>query len=116
MITGRLEAKLQDISEQKIMRVDINNLIDRVIESFSKLDILYDNADIKKQRHIVSSLFPEKLDFDGVEHRTLKYNVIGEAIYLINSLLREKKDGKTLDFEVLSRGVVPTRIELISRV
>jgi site-specific DNA recombinase len=115
-VIARLEAKLQDISEQKIMRVDINKLVDKVIESFSKLDKLYDNADVKKQRHIVSSLFPEKLDFDGVEHRTLKYNVIGEAIYLINSLLCDKKEGKTLDFEVLSLEVVPTRIELISRV
>jgi site-specific DNA recombinase len=107
-IIVRLEAKLQDISEQKIMRVDIEKLVDKIIESFSKLDKLFDNADTKRQRHILSSLFPEKLDFDGVEHRTPKTNVLSEAIYLINNVLSEKKNGKTLDFEVLSREVVAT--------
>ncbi|MEO6524953.1 MAG: recombinase family protein [Mucilaginibacter sp.] len=115
-IIVRLEAKLQDISEQKIMRVDIEKLVDKIIESFSKLDKLFDNADTKRQRHILSSLFPEKLDFDGAEHRTPKTNVLAEVIYLINNMLDKKKNGKTLDFEVLSREVVPTRIELISRV
>jgi site-specific DNA recombinase len=112
----RLEAKLQETSEQKIMRVDIDSLLDRIIDSFSKLDELFVNADVKKQRHIISSLFPEKLDFDGVQHRTSQYNVVTEVIYLINNILEETKNGKTLDFEALSRGVVPTRIELISRV
>jgi hypothetical protein len=46
-------------------------------------------------RHIVSSLFPEKLDFDGVEHRMPKYNAISEAIWLINSILEEKKRENT---------------------
>jgi site-specific DNA recombinase len=113
---ARLEAKLQEISEQKIMRVDIDSLLDRIIDSFSKLDELFVNADVKKQRHVISSLFPEKLVFDGVQHRTFKYNVVAEVIYLINKMLAENKNGKTLDFEALSRGVVPTRIELISRV
>ena len=91
------------------MRVDIDKLI-------SKLDQLFDNSDIKKQRHIISSLYPEKLDFDGEEHRTPRYNIIGQVIYLINNYLEEIKNGKVLDFEALSRNVVPTRIELISRV
>ena len=115
-LIARSEAKIQDISEQKIMRVDINFLIDKIIESFSKLDELFNFANSKRQRHILSSLFPEKLTFDGVEHRTPKTNIIVDVIYLINNILEGVKNGKTLDFEVLSREVVPTRIELISRV
>jgi site-specific DNA recombinase len=113
---ARLEAKLQEISEQKIMRVDIDGLIDKIINSFSKLDELFAFASVEKQRHIVSSLFPEKINFDGFEHRTPKINIVVKVIYLINSALEGKSNGKTLDFEALSRGVVPTRIELISRV
>jgi site-specific DNA recombinase len=112
----RFEARLQEISEQKIMRIDIDNLIDKMVNSFSRLDELYANANIDKQRHILSSLFTEKIDFDGIQHRTPKTNIVIDAIFLINNALQGKNNGKTLDFDALSRGVVPTRIELISRV
>lgn len=112
----RSEAKLQEISEKQVVKIDIDKLVDRMIESFSKLNKLFENADIKKQRHIVSSLFPENIDFDGKVLRTPRTNVIAQAIYIINSKLEGNKKGKDPFEKDLSLGVSPTRFELISLV
>lgn len=104
----RFEAKLHQISEQHVMRIDVSKLVDKVIESFLKLDKLFAYAEVKKQRHIVSSLFPEKLDFDGEQHRTPRINIVVRAIWMINGLLEGVKKGKILCIEELSLEVVPT--------
>ncbi len=113
---ARLEAKLQELSQEKSVRLDINKLMDRVISTFSNLDKVFENATLIKQRHILSSIFPEKIDFDGVELRTPKVNKIAHAIWLINSKLEGLKTDTASDFQTLYRGVSPTRFELISLV
>jgi site-specific DNA recombinase len=113
---ARLEAKLQELSEQKVIRLDIDKMAEKIISSFSKLDKIFENAEIMKQRHILSSLFPEKIDFDGTEHRTPRVNIIAKSIWLINSKLGSLKIDTAPDFQALYREVSPTRFELISLV
>ena len=115
-IIGRLEVKLHDLSDQKIVRLDINKLTDKIISTFSNLDKIFEKATIKKQRHILCSLFPEKIDFDGVEHRTPRTNCIARTIWLINSKLEGIKMDTAPDFQALYRQVVSTGIEPISKV
>jgi site-specific DNA recombinase len=50
-------------------------------------------ADIIGKREIVSSMFPEKIVFDGKEHRTPRVNEVAFHIYQISNALALKKDG-----------------------
>ena len=115
-VIARLEVKLQGVLDSKIVRLDIPKLTDRIISSFCSLDKLFEKATLQKQRHILSSLFPEKIEFDGVQHRTPRTNIIARSIWLINNDLKGLKIDTAPDFQTLYQRVVPTRIELISKV
>jgi site-specific DNA recombinase len=58
-----IEAKLVDLSE----RGDngIGPLLDKALKCVSRLPELYQVADNQTKRHIISSIFPENLTFDG---------------------------------------------------
>jgi len=107
----RLEAKLANISSKPLMRIGIETLVDKVVTSFSKLDELFLSAEIKKQRHMVCSLFPEKLEYDGYMFRTPRPNAVGELILLINSGLSGKEKGKDCSVNNLSLMVARRGIE-----
>lgn len=112
----RLEAKMANIKANPLVKTSVENLINKVIDSFSKLDELFEKADVKKQRHMVCSLFPEKLEFDGLRYRTLRPNAITDIILLINSKLCEKEKGKDrckndLSLMVARRGIEPLFLE-----
>ncbi|MCQ6956984.1 recombinase family protein [Mucilaginibacter aquariorum] len=87
-----LEGKLVDSSAKK---AGIVPLIDKALNNLSKLAQIYQSAGSEAKRHIVSSMFPQKLTFDGEQHRTL---VINEAICVFDSVkavFEPKKDRKT---------------------
>lgn len=54
-------------------------------------DEFYVFVDPEGKRDIVSSMFPEKITFDGAEHRTPRLNEIVSKIHLINKELGQKK-------------------------
>ncbi len=58
-----LEAKLNDFTANTAATVDIDNLVYKAVENLKKLDLLYLNADISRQRDIIGSIFPEKMEF-----------------------------------------------------
>ncbi len=86
-----LEAKLNDFTANTAATVDIDNLVYKAVENLKKLDLLYLNADITRQRDIIGSIFPEKWSFDGLVHRTGKLNEAVELIYLINNSVPKKQ-------------------------
>ena len=62
--------------------------------------------------HIVSSMFPENLTFDGTQHRTTRLN---EAIRVFNAVkveLGAKNKGKSVTKTDLPSKVAGSRIEL----
>lgn len=63
-----LEGKLMDFAGKTD---GIAILLDRALRNKSRLVELYQSADYESKRRIVSSIFPEKLTFDGEQHRTL---------------------------------------------
>ena len=73
-------------------------------------------ASFTSKRKIISSIFPEKLIFDGNEYRTLQRNDIASLIYLINNDLNATKNRKSEGNYRLSGVVAPTGIEPISKV
>lgn len=112
----RLEAELTDKSDQQNNSRTISKLLDSAVHALSRLDTLYKEGDIRKKREIISSIFPEKICFDGNECRTFRVNEAARFMFLINSNLQNKKDQKRGELSLLSGLVAPTRIELISKV
>ena len=78
--------------------------------------ITYKDADVHSKRELLGCIFREKLKFDSKKYRTTRLNEAAGLIYQINRGLRENINGKDAKLSLLSREVVPTRIELISRV
>jgi site-specific DNA recombinase len=99
-----LESKLT-ASEYK--QVPIENLLDKVFNNLSNLDILYTQSTTIQKREIISSIFPEKLTFDGLNYRTLRLNEAVQLIYSIGEGLSEIKNGTNCDFSQMSRQVTP---------
>ncbi len=83
-----LEAKLFDISAPKI---NIENQLKTAVNVLLKLDLLYKNGGIALKREIIGSIFPEKLSFDGREHRTARVNEVVSIICMVSSELEDKK-------------------------
>ncbi len=98
----------QEVSESKVVPLDIDKLTDKIISSFCNLDKVFEKAPLQKQRHILCSLFPEKIDFEGVEHRTPRTNVTAKTISLINNEIEYLKINTAPDFQTLYQRVVPT--------
>jgi len=76
----KLEAKLSTYCHD---HVDIKDLLDKGIDNLIKLEHIYETSDIEKKREIISSMYPEKMTFDGFSFRT---NRINEAVRLVYSM------------------------------
>ena len=78
----------------------------------SRLPELYQSADSEHKRRIISSMYPEKLTFDGTQHRT---NRVNEAIHVLDSMkavFEAKNKGKSTKKSDLPIKVAGSRIEL----
>ncbi len=84
----KLESKLFDVSTPK---VNIENHLKKAVEVLLRLDLLYKNGKTSLKREIIGSIFPEKLSFDGEQHRTTRLNEVVSIICMISSELQGKK-------------------------
>ncbi|WP_269236524.1 hypothetical protein [Flavobacterium flavigenum] len=73
------------MSEHK--NLDIKKSLEGAIVMVSKLSRVYKEGDIELKRKVISSIYPEKLVFDGTTYRTPRVNVIARSILLINKVL-----------------------------
>ena len=105
----KLEAKLSTSNHDKI---DINDLLDKGINNLLKLEYLYETADIEKKREIISSMYPEKMTFDGFSVRTNRINDVARLMYSINVGFSENKNRTSGNNSSLSCEVGMTRFEL----
>ena len=109
-----LDAKLTSLLT--IDHENIDSLAELGVSLLSRLDKLYLEADVTGKREIVSSMFPEKIVFDGKEHRTPRVNEVAIHIYQISNALNLKKDGTNrnnlrLSHQVARRGIEPLFLE-----
>ena len=72
----KLEAKL---SSNKHDKVDFNDLLNKGVNNLLKLDYIYETGDSEKKREIISSMYPEKMTFDGFSLRTNRINESSKA-------------------------------------
>jgi site-specific DNA recombinase len=105
----KLEVKL---SATKHDEINIKTLLDTGVNNLLKLDHLYEIADIEKKREIISSIYPEKLTFDGNEFRTIRINEAIRLIYSIGAGCSENKNRTNRNKSNLSCEVGMARFEL----
>ena len=106
-----LEAKLAEVSFNRTSSTSTDRIIYKVIGVLSKLPLTYKEGSISKRRDIIGSIFPEKLVFDGTQHRTGRINEVARLIYLVNSKLDQNKNRKVDCLKSLSCAVLGAGIE-----
>lgn len=105
-----LESKLSSATDAP---KSIDSLLNKAIDNLGNLDKLYERGTVKQQRQIISSIYPEKLTFDGFHYRTLCINEAVRLIYSLGEDFREIKNRKSGNKLHLSGKVARTRIELV---
>ena len=85
----RLKARLSAFNHEQI---DIKQLLDKGLANLLKLDYAYESGDIEKKRIIISSMFPEKMTFDGFVLRTTRINEAVRLIYTLNTDFGQNKN------------------------
>ena len=105
---NRLEAKLTaSVSSTS----QIGPLWDKAISTIAQLDVLYEKGTVTQKRKIISSMFPEKLTFDGFQYRTHRVNEAINLISLIDKKLKGIKKGTSLSISDLSLEVIRLGLE-----
>ncbi len=90
-------------------------MVASALKKVANIDRRYENGTIEEKRLIVSSIFPDYLEFDGVQHRTRRLNSVIALICQNNNKLQGKNKETSLPFLDLSLEVEPQRIELWSK-
>jgi site-specific DNA recombinase len=98
-----LEQKLSFLGDTQ---ENIDAILDKAVNTLSRLDTLYENATSLKKREIISSIFPEKLVFDGFNYRTTRINEAVRLIYNMDAAFEENKNGTNDNLSHLSHQVI----------
>ncbi|WP_315822715.1 hypothetical protein [Paraflavitalea speifideaquila] len=85
----KLEAKLSTFDQDQ---VNIKDLLDKGLNNLLKLDYAYETGDIEKKREVISSMYPEKLTFDGFSFRTNRINEAVRIIYTLDNAFGENEN------------------------
>ncbi|MFL5786724.1 MAG: hypothetical protein ACJ748_01615, partial [Flavisolibacter sp.] len=101
---SRLEAKLPELTSTV---TDIAPMMDNALVLLDELDIAYEKFTTIKKRELIGSIFPEKLQFDGVGYRTTRINEAVQLIYSLGEAFREIEMGQIKSISDLSHQVNP---------
>ena len=112
----RLELRLSTLTIPKSNPMSIDRMIGKAIHALSNVKKTYSDGDATTKKEVLGCIFREKLKFDGKKYRTPRLNEAARLIYHINRGLRENINGKDAKISHLSREVVSTGIEPISKV
>ena len=91
---------------------DIEHKLDYAITLINSLPKYVDDAPVDVKMKLVSSMFPEKLLFDGKSYRTDTFNEVLSLIYQQTNLFRGNKTNNSSDFSNELLSVPRTRLEL----
>ncbi|MGA9638966.1 recombinase family protein [Flavobacterium sp.] len=104
-IINRLESKLDNVSDDT---QSIEGLLNIGIDRLLQLNFAYTNANLSEARDLIGLIYPENFTFRNNQFQTARVNEIAARIYLINSMLNDKKNGTKECFSSLSRKVTLT--------
>ena len=112
----RIEKLEEELTKQMADRknTSIKARLGDALTALTSLSILYRTGDIETKRSVISSIYPEKLEFDGSAYRTPRLNTIANLILLINTDLNNKKNRTNEVFFHLSGLVAKTGVEPVT--
>ncbi len=72
----------------------IQRKLNKALDIIQNISTLYIQGGIETKRSLVGSIFPEKLEFDGIQYRTTRMNSVLASIFQINNKLLQNKNRK----------------------
>ena len=91
---------------------NFEEIIKTGLDNIFRLSEIYETGTIEEKRRVISSIYPEKLTFDGDKLRTTRINEAVRLIYMLDKELAEKETGQSPLNETLSCEVGMARFEL----
>jgi site-specific DNA recombinase len=110
--TGKLEKLEARLAIRDQGKEDVHGLLSAGIDNLLKLDYIYEDGGIERKRVVISSMYPEKLTFDGDRLRTNRINEAARIIYTLDKGLDKNERGQSGNIPTLSSQVGTTRFEL----
>ena len=96
-----LEAKLAEAATTNAKTRDIEPMLRKAITKLTQLNTIFSKSATSKKRELIGSMYPQKFTFEELQHRTAKTSDLYTCIYLINSEIKDKKNGQANDFSCL---------------
>ncbi len=131
LVDGKIDQKqygetMKRYTTQKFSLIDQINDISQIdneylgwlkngVDALSNLRTHYNKSMIREKQQIISSIFPEKFEFDGIKCRTTRINDVLRLILQIDKGLQNKKSGQLSKKIELSTLVESGRVELPSK-
>lgn len=110
-----LESQLKE-NETTLTEKKLKQMTERTFKTLTNIHLMYENGTVTEKRKIISSIFSEKIVFDGEKYRTPKLNRAAAYIYHFNYNLHIEKNRKSEDEFNLSGEVAPKGIEPLPKV
>ena len=115
-ITERYERQINELQERiNLLQSDTKGLkekIDYSVNIIANLRNFMLDAPVKTKCKILSSMFPQKIEFDGEKYRTHEYNQVLDLIFQETNKLRGYGEKESENSEANSHSVPRPRIEL----
>lgn len=105
----------EEIDKLKKVDGDYLKWLKNGVDALSNLKSHYLNSAIRDKQQLISSIFPEKFEFDGKKCRTTRINDVLRFMLQIDNGLQNKKSGQFSKKIELSTLVESPRIELGSK-
>ena len=115
-ITERYERQIQELQGRiELLQTDtkgLNEKIDYSVNIIANLGFFMKDAPVKVKCKLLSSMFPQKIEFDGEKYRTQSYNQVLDLIFQETNKLRGYTEKENEKSEADSHSVPRPRIEL----
>ena len=115
-ITERYEKQIKELQERiYLLQSDTKGLKDKIdysVNIIANLRNFMMDAPVKVKCKILSSMFPQKIEFDGEKYRTQSYNQVLDLIFQETNKLRGYGEKESEKSEAVSHSVPRPRIEL----
>lgn len=98
-----IEAQLADVDKKSYSQEQLAPIIDKAITTFTKLNVISCKSRTEEKRKLIGSMFPEKLTFENLKHRTATVSDAYDYIYKIINKLDLNKTGQNLFEKSLPR-------------
>lgn len=72
----------------------LQRIIAKATGMLTNLPKTYLNADSEGKRRLISSIYPQKLTFDGTQYRTVRMNEAVRVLGTLKAVFEGKKRGK----------------------